>query len=282
MSLTPSSVLSRRLTEMRNDEVIDREVKEVVRRYYSRNDVITNWGDKVNRMPLAKSELDHVVNELIDYSGKKILDVGTGGGRFALSLAKCGDIYGVDLSLEMLRAFVNKAEQEQVRAVVYQADAENLPFKKETFDIALCMATITVCPNPEKVILEMNRVLKPGGIIVVSITNKLSLPTLGTITPNIYKFITGKPVEYRTYMAYQMVKLFRHAGLSVRKIDRMRLFGSGVSIPFTRKISMPIVPQFFANWFFKNIEVRLKLHKTPLKYFMNYIIIVGNKAVNHL
>jgi ubiquinone/menaquinone biosynthesis C-methylase UbiE len=93
------------------------------------------------------------------------LEVGVGSGRFAGPLKVN---FGIDPSFEMLKIAKNR-EIKVLRGI-----AENLPFKNEIFDSVLLIVTICFLKEPEVSLLEIKRVLKPGGKIIVAFVDKES------------------------------------------------------------------------------------------------------------
>lgn len=106
--------------------------------------------------------------ELIGDDRKKVLDVGTGTGFAASVFDELGhDVTGVDLSPVML-ANARKNIAERHRTIrLQEADAENLPFDDNTFDLVVSRHVLWTLPNPEKAISEWIRVTKPGGKVAM-------------------------------------------------------------------------------------------------------------------
>lgn len=93
-----------------------------------------------------------------------ILDIGTADGLL-LDLV-CKNVkpslaVGLDLSWGLLKANTR-------RQPILQADAEKLPFPDSHFDAAIATAIIEHVPNPGKFVEEIRRVLKPGGVCVIT------------------------------------------------------------------------------------------------------------------
>lgn len=95
-----------------------------------------------------------------------VLDVATGGGHVAKSVAgHVRHVVASDLTKTMLtEARRHIRDDSQIANVSYVlADAENLPFLDETFDAVTCRIAPHHFPNPERFVLEVGRVLRPGG-----------------------------------------------------------------------------------------------------------------------
>lgn len=110
----------------------------------------------------------------------EILDVGCGAGLFSNKLAKLNfSVTGIDLSEESL----NIARKfDETKSVKYLAgDALNLPFADESFDVATCLDFLEHVENPEKVIAEISRVLKPRGLFFFHTFNRNFLSWLVVI-----------------------------------------------------------------------------------------------------
>jgi SAM-dependent methyltransferase len=100
--------------------------------------------------------------------GKKVLDIGSGKGLTACYLAQkyeC-EVVGVDLSERMIEYARKLAKKKGLddRVSFRRADAHNLPFEDESFDIVLAECT-TVLLDKKKAFSEFLRVTKPGGYI---------------------------------------------------------------------------------------------------------------------
>jgi len=102
--------------------------------------------------------------------GGRILEVGVGTG---LSLAEYGAgsaVVGIDISAPMLERARRRVERLRLRQVKRLAvmDAEDLRFGDASFDVVVAQYVVTAVPNPEKVLDEFVRVVRPGGEIVIT------------------------------------------------------------------------------------------------------------------
>jgi ubiquinone/menaquinone biosynthesis C-methylase UbiE len=95
-----------------------------------------------------------------------ILDVGCGNGGFlALMQSKAPNLAGADLSPEMIKCAKARLGE---AADLHVADSEHLPWATDQFDCVTCNFSFHHYPNPRQVLVEMRRVLKPGGHLVIS------------------------------------------------------------------------------------------------------------------
>ena len=112
-----------------------------------------------------QSKVSWILEKLKDSQAEglqSILDVGCGAGLVANQMAKAGyQVTGVDLSSESLQV---ACEFDETSAVKYlRADALDLPFGEQSFDVVLCLDFLEHIENPQAALSEIDRVLKPGG-----------------------------------------------------------------------------------------------------------------------
>jgi len=111
------------------------------------------------------------------YRNKKILEVGVGAGTDFVQWVRAGaHAYGVDLTQEAIDNTRTRLALENLAAdYLAVADAEQLPFDDDQFDLSYSWGVIHHSPNTFTCLNEMIRVTKPGGIIKVMIYNVNSL-----------------------------------------------------------------------------------------------------------
>ena len=102
-------------------------------------------------------------------AGLSVLEVGCGLGddmlRMATRVGSSGVVVGVDSSARMIEEAISRTPA-NVCVEFAQADARNLPFKKESFSRCRVDRTLQHIEDPWQVIREMVRVLKPGGVLL--------------------------------------------------------------------------------------------------------------------
>ena len=145
-----------------------------------------------------------------------ILDAGCGNGRYAFQLEQDGykNIYAVDL-------FENMRTD---RFIYHQSSIDKLPFENSFFDFIYCNSVIFYLQNPETAIIEFNRVLKNGGILLITAHTKHSLFTLWRC---IKRWAGSKSAQHLTgvkfYSAKQYCILLNRNGFKIVRVDGYKL-----------------------------------------------------------
>jgi ubiquinone/menaquinone biosynthesis C-methylase UbiE len=113
--------------------------------------------------------IDHII-ELISPTGdEEGLDVGCGGGHMATAVAKSvRKLIAIDITPEMLVQTNKLAEEKGLQNLRFcLADARNLPFQSNTFDIVSCRIVLHHIYNAGRAVAEMGRVLKKEGRLFI-------------------------------------------------------------------------------------------------------------------
>lgn len=101
-----------------------------------------------------------------------VLDVATGTARLPLALLDQpvfqGRIVALDLSRKMLAVAAAKLAPHRSRVALLHQRAETLPFPDNTFDAVTCLEALEFMMNPPAVLRELVRVLRPGGLLVLT------------------------------------------------------------------------------------------------------------------
>jgi ubiquinone/menaquinone biosynthesis C-methylase UbiE len=114
------------------------------------------------------------VLEMLSGEQGRLLDIGCGPGVMAPEVLDRGfEFFGVDASKRMI-AEAKKAFGCTPQARFLSGNATALPFSDRTFDVAICMGVICRLLHPEVALVEIGRVLKPGGTLLMSFPNLLS------------------------------------------------------------------------------------------------------------
>lgn len=136
----------------------------------------------------------------LDYtsSGDKVLDLGCGNGRLFSVLKEKGiDYIGVDNS----EGLIAEAKKKFPKTRFEIQDLLNLSFSENTFDKIYCIATLHHIPSNElrlKALEEMKRVLRPGGILILTVWNLWQRKTIwkSVIKNNLLKLIGSAKMDF--------------------------------------------------------------------------------------
>src|SRR5918998_251909 len=98
--------------------------------------------------------------------GMRVLDVAAGTGNASIPAAQRGaQVTASDLTPELFDAGRERAKREGVELEWVEADAENLPFEDESFDVVMSSIGAMFAPHHEDVADELVRVCRPGGTV---------------------------------------------------------------------------------------------------------------------
>lgn len=107
--------------------------------------------------------------DYINARGGSVLELGVGTGLSLADYDSALEVTGIDFSTDMLDKAREKVREQglhQVRSL-RQMDARHLDFADESFDTVAAMHVLSVVPEPERVMAEVARVLRPGGEVVI-------------------------------------------------------------------------------------------------------------------
>lgn len=108
--------------------------------------------------------------------GQKVLEIGCGGGFFlpyaAQAVGEGGKVYGLDIAVDMLarsrRYLSTFPAAVNNRVELVQRSAYELPFDDNSLDVVYLVAALMEIPDPQRCLAEVQRVLKPQGLLAVS------------------------------------------------------------------------------------------------------------------
>ena len=115
------------------------------------------------------------IDGIASIAGKRVLDIGCGGGILADSMARKGaDVLGVDLAEKALKVAQLHALEADTRGVKYrEVSAEALALEQPgSFDVVTCMEMLEHVPEPGSVVQACADLVKPGGWVFFSTINR--------------------------------------------------------------------------------------------------------------
>jgi SAM-dependent methyltransferase len=120
----------------------------------------------------------HHLLRLVDfngYRGRQVLEVGCGAGVDLARFAKGGAMAtGVDLTESAIALARANFEQQGLAADLRVADGEHLPFADDTFDLVYAHGVVQYTADPQRLVDECRRVLRPGGRAIFQVYNRIS------------------------------------------------------------------------------------------------------------
>jgi 2-polyprenyl-6-hydroxyphenyl methylase/3-demethylubiquinone-9 3-methyltransferase len=115
------------------------------------------------------------IDSLAGIAGKRVLDVGCGGGILADAMARRGaDVLGIDLSVKALRvAQLHALEASTPRVEYREISTEDLAAEQPgSFDVVTCMEMLEHVPDPASIVQACSTLVKPGGWVFFSTLNR--------------------------------------------------------------------------------------------------------------
>jgi cyclopropane fatty-acyl-phospholipid synthase-like methyltransferase len=207
------------------------DLDESVTDYFSREGTVSEWWTP-DSGPLAfhyAAEVRVLAEQLALDPAWRVLDVGTGRGRFGIFFAERGcRVTGVDLNPDMLEIARETARQCHVedRFEAVRGSAEDLSqFGDGSFDVVACMELFDHLPDLGRALSEMRRKLKVGGRFVFTYVPTESLyGTLG----NVYRWLRARfaPGELSISRTYSLGEV--RSQLSERGLRLDDYWGVGV------------------------------------------------------
>ena len=143
--------------------------KEFTRIELFYNNFADEFDRKMNKYDLQR-RLDIVFNELLPHAiaGKRLLDAGCGTGHFSKIASEKGAIVtSMDIGERLLEKVAEKCDTERVVGSIL-----NIRFDDNYFDFVISSEVIEHTENPYRAIKEFYRVLKPGGILALTVPNR--------------------------------------------------------------------------------------------------------------
>ena len=192
------------------------------------------------------------IDDIVPLAGKRVLDIGCGGGILADAMARKGaEVLGIDLAGKALKVAQLHALEAQTPGVSYrEVSAEALADEQpESFDVVTCMEMLEHVPDPSSVVRACAALVKPGGHVFFSTINRNAkafvfaivgaeyiLNLLPRGTHEFAKFI--KPSELASYARTAGLDLEHTRGMEYNPLTRHYWLSANTSVNYmlaTRK-----------------------------------------------
>src|SRR2546423_6452988 len=276
---------------MSSQKLANEELKERVRAFWQTHPCGTKFSvaeigtrNFYERIEKHRYEKEWHIPEAADFAGAdglRVLEIGCGMGTDGAQFAQAGAVYtGVDLTDAAIKLARKRFELSGLQGNFQVADAENLKFPDESFDLVYSHGVLHHTPDTARAIREIHRVLKPGGRAIVmlyhrgSYNYRVGIRVLRRAGAGLLKseagirlvnVLTGEPVEDLRERAATL-RASRNGHLSDDELLNASTDGAGN--PLARVYSRQEARDFFKD--FTKIELRT--------YFLNkrFIPIIGS------
>jgi 2-polyprenyl-6-hydroxyphenyl methylase / 3-demethylubiquinone-9 3-methyltransferase len=192
------------------------------------------WSDEIrwvrtlrNLVPARLQYFD----QLIDWQGARVLDLGCAGGFMSEAIALRGAmVTGIDPAADAISAARAHAAASALPISYDVGSGESLPYDNATFDAVVCVDVLEHVSDLDRVLAQVSRVLRPGGVFLFDTINRtvlarivmvpigetlLALLPRGTHDPHLFI----KPSELRNGLTGVALSPGRFVGLGPRGID---------------------------------------------------------------
>jgi 2-polyprenyl-6-hydroxyphenyl methylase/3-demethylubiquinone-9 3-methyltransferase len=186
------------------------------------------------------------IDDLVPLKGKRVVDIGCGGGILADAMARKGaEVLGIDLATKALRVAQLHALEAQTEGVIYrEISAEKLADEQPaSFDVVTCMEMLEHVPDPASVVRACATLVKPGGRVFFSTINRNPKAFLFAIvgaeyvlnllprgTHEFAKFI--KPSELAAYARAAGLDLQHTRGMEYNPLTRHYWLSANTSVNY--------------------------------------------------
>jgi 2-polyprenyl-6-hydroxyphenyl methylase/3-demethylubiquinone-9 3-methyltransferase len=193
------------------------------------------------------------IEDLTPLKGKRVLDIGCGGGILADAMARQGaQVLGIDLATKALKVAQLHALEANTQGVEYrEISAEALAAEQPgSFDVVTCMEMLEHVPDPSSVVRACAALVKPGGHVFFSTINRNAKAFLFAIVGAEYvlsllprgtheyaKFI--KPSELAAYCRSAGLNLQQTRGMEYNPLSRHYWLSSDTSVNYMLATQKP-------------------------------------------
>jgi len=193
------------------------------------------------------------INQRAPLAGKKVIDIGCGGGILAESMAKKGaDVTGIDLSEKALKVADLHSLESGVQIRYQKIAAEDMAAAEASqYDVVTCMEMLEHVPDPASVIKACQSLVKPGGYVFFSTLNRnlksylfavigaeYLLQLLPKGTHDYAKFIT--PAELSQSIRNAGLEVLGMKGLSYNPLTKIYSLNNDTSVNYMVACKCPV------------------------------------------
>ncbi|RDH82296.1 MAG: methyltransferase type 11 [endosymbiont of Galathealinum brachiosum] len=152
-------------------------------------------------------------------AGEKVVDLGSGAGMdtfyAATQVGQNGEVVGIDMTDAQLKKSDSLRTESGFKNIKYlKGYIQAAPCEDESFDVVISNGVVNLAPNKNKVFMEVNRLLKPGGRLALSdIVTEVQLPEGITCDATLWAACIGGALQVENYL-----DAIRSAGLIIETV----------------------------------------------------------------
>ena len=193
------------------------------------------------------------INARAPLRGKKVIDIGCGGGILAESMARKGaDVTGIDLSEKALKVADLHSLESEVSVRYKHIAAEDMAAQEPgQYDVVTCMEMLEHVPDPSSIVRAAAALVKPGGLVFFSTLNRNPKAYLFAVvgaeyllrmlpkgTHDYAKFIT--PAELSQFVREAGMNVDAFKGLSYNPLTKIYALNQDTDVNYMVACSRPL------------------------------------------
>jgi ubiquinone/menaquinone biosynthesis C-methylase UbiE len=155
-------------------------------------------------------------------TGKKVLEIGVGAGTDHVQFARAGaELHGVDLTEHSLELVRRRLALEHLSSDLCLADAEELPFPDDSFDVVYSWGVLHHTPDTRRAVAEAVRVTRPGGRICIMVYSRHAWVSYGLWLRR--GPLSGRPLRSIADVLYHHMESIGTKGFTRRELRTMMI-----------------------------------------------------------
>jgi ubiquinone/menaquinone biosynthesis C-methylase UbiE len=181
-----------------------------------------DYFEEIESFRYADQPFIHAFAQFTRYRRKRVLEVGFGAGTDFIQWLRAGAIAsGIDLTAEALENLTRRIQAYQLPAPerILVADAEQLPFESDSFDLGYSFGVLHHSPDTEKALGELVRVVRPGGDVKIMLYNRHSVYVFNRWVK--FGLLRGKPWRSLRAILWHHVESAGTKGYTRRELCQM-------------------------------------------------------------
>ena len=202
---------------------MSKDFVELSKKWFNKQAPVYDDTNTILYSKYGKISCENIFEFLKDKEYKKLLDIGCGTGYLIEMLAKSheAEFIGLDLSPEMIKQANNKSIK---NAKFIEGRSDEIPFEDNTFNIVTCSQSFHHYPNTDKAMQEARRVLRTGGLYILSDTGVGPFKMLGVkVDDFLYRHFSNTGDCNVSYME-KTIKDMERNGFMIVKAEKVTTF----------------------------------------------------------